>query len=761
MEVCCQLLSANDQDNYNDCVSRSDQETYTFEVSHEFQLQSFDILRPKQGEVMLANRPFVPLAQFKNVGIGDASDVPAQMIVKKLPSGTEVYHSNVIIQDIQAGRFNTKEAEFEIMTLRDPGQYQVCIIITEQEDIVREDDTLCTTFTVDPGMQGTFTVGKAFLGQSRNYPTIDSVMNDLYYKGINGPIRFELTDDSYDVRSIAPTLPAWDFRSKIIGLGYDQNSDTYNTITWTTHRSRAATKGGVTVNLYSGNGQGVSFGQSIFPTNPNAIVYKFTKPENVNSPGYIIFDGGSQKSLKFVLKSGSDVHGSAFYFDRGSHDITVKNCVLENGTPSQATNTSVPMIIYDPSNGYTFQADSSGSGTSKRSYSAGVTIRNSLLRLEQAEFIKLDTVINARNTVEGNEISGFGYGVVSLGLGPLFMETQAVYKRFYNTGNKITNNTIYDIARAGILFGNEENSEISGNRIYNIGKGNTDAAGILIGGCSHDGFEGYNNIGVKITGNEISGITSPTMVHGIKVEQVRKSYQNPAGGVIYFPDVAEKVEVTNNMIWGLTPSNAAAQVAGIHMLTERTTTGDAVSQLVTPNKASYWSRDDRVMNNTVIISNDGGLQNTGPMAGIGVQQCSNALVYNNAIAFEDNSVDGNSLVASAIFYEGLMPKDGGIQSDRNAFWLGSSNATIFRFVETDVNSNIVEPGNRNEFKTIDQWQLWTGGEGNSVVGNFMKDMAYTGNAPKKLRVVLSPQAPLLDTRQSRRKNQQCDHRYRR
>jgi hypothetical protein len=568
-------------------------------------------------------------------------------------------------------------------------------------------------------------------------------MDDLYLMGISGNVVFELTDARYDLISPGNEFPAWDFSSKIIGLGYNQDLNQTFTITWKPHRTRATQKGGITINLYSSNGKGVRFGQSVFPANENAVIYKYGGQGFANSPGHIIFDGGSQKTLKFVLYSGSSRHGAAIYLDRGSENITIKNCLIENGTPAIACRTWLPLTVFDPSTGFLFQNDSSGVSGNIDSYSAGVAIRSSLLKIELTGFIALDTIPNRNNTIMGNEISGFGYGVLSLGMGTLYLQNEAKYARYYNNNNIISGNIIHDVCRAGVMLGYEENTTVSNNRIYNIGTGTTDAAGIMAGGNSRGNIDGFNNIGLKIDGNEISNITSPSMVHGVRVEQVRRTFPVAAGGVVNFPDIPENNIVMNNVIWGLSPSNASATVAGIHLYTERNASvSDPLLRMLTPRHTQYMTRNDKIVNNTVILSNDGGLVNTGAMAAIGVQQSSGAVLYNNAIAIEDVSIDGSNPAAAAVFYEGILPGNGGIFSDRNVYWTGSTNSTIYRFVQTDAQSNILEYGYRDEFKTLSQWRRFTGADGNSAVGNFMQDLSYTGQDPKQLRVNMIPEAPL-------------------
>jgi parallel beta-helix repeat protein len=313
-------------------------------------------------------------------------------------------------------------------------------------------------------------------------------MDDLYKKGVAGPVVFELTDATYTVKSKRLDFPAWDFTSYIVNSGLNTGTNTVNTITWRPSAARSVTRGSVTINLESGNGKGIVFGQNLDPTNSNAIYKEFQNKASLarkfaNSNGYITFDGGPLKALRIVLKSSSNVNGSAIYLGRGTQNVSIKNILIENGTQSLYQNVWLPMTSFTPSNGFYFQEDSLRSqGGSVSGYSAGIVNRSTLMRTEIALAIRPDTVANINNTIEGNEISGFGYGVLSLGLGELLIEKTQEYKRFYNTNNTIKGNLIHDVYRAGIYLGYEENSSVMNNKIYNVGGAGIASAGIMAGG---------------------------------------------------------------------------------------------------------------------------------------------------------------------------------------------------------------------------------------------------------------------------------------
>ena len=92
------------------------------------------------------------------------------------------------------------------------------------------------------------------------------------------------------------TGPAIDLSSNIIGVS------STNTITFKPSTNRLIGKASVNINMYSGAGIGVQMGQNVLPSHFGAAVNGVTsslKKVYARSEGNIIFDGGSQKSLKF------------------------------------------------------------------------------------------------------------------------------------------------------------------------------------------------------------------------------------------------------------------------------------------------------------------------------------------------------------------------------------------------------------------------------------------------------------------------------
>lgn len=738
------LQSGVDQESFNDIYPRSGDPAHTVEITYEIQLQSNRFIFPKQGMVLIGNRPVTPIGEFKNVGANVASNVPAKIRVFKLPRTGQLpaYEATRIILDVPEGKYNIKVEDFDMMSLKESGTYEAELIISHPEDAVPEDDTVKITFTVEGGLSGRYTVGTTYGGSATNFSTIDSAMNALFYRGLAGPVVFELTDASYIINGTSNTQPAWDFTSHMINLGYDAEKDRYNTITWQPSIQRSLSRGSITITINTPSGIAIGFGQSMSPSNKYAIYNEYSRVSSLakkysNNQGYITFNGGSQKSFKFRINSTRRAFGTGFYLHRGSSNISILNCLIENINPSHNLSQWLPRTTYSQSTGFGYSADSLLSGNDVYSYSAGISSRATVIRIDTLRLYN-DTLPNKNNLFKGNEISSFGYGIVSLGYGQFWMENEGEYRRFYNQLNEYSNNTIYNCSKAGMFFGYEENSKILNNKIYNIGNANNEAAGILGGGEHTQAYRGYNNIGLKIDGNEISQVTSGIESNGIKLIQSRNEYPHPRLTVYRFPDVPEELMLTNNIVWGVTTSRSNANRFGINVQTERG------NDLKTPYYDDYFTRNDKIANNTIIMGANGGLITTGSTAGISLLHSKGGYLRNNATALTDIAVDISAPIYSHVLYEGPMPQEGGVSSDRNVYWSAAgSNASLFRFYEIDELNRLIDEYDRDAFKNLTQWRNWTNQDHSSAFGNFVNDLTYLGAEPnQRLRVITTPNTPL-------------------
>ncbi|MFM8178709.1 MAG: hypothetical protein ACKOAG_05945, partial [Candidatus Kapaibacterium sp.] len=278
-----------------------------------------------------------------------------------------------------------------------------------------------------------------------------------------------------------------------------------------------------------------------------------------------------------------------------------------------------------------------------------------------------------------------------------------------------------------------ENEQITDNRILNIGIGSTgvsgQAAGIMVGGEARPNQLCYNSIKPTISRNEVSNIASDVAAQGIYIEQTMNSFVNPTGGNVTFPNANEAAYISGNMVYAISRTTQNAVAAGINLLTTRSLTATGLTKLITPQVASYNSRGDSIVNNTVMITGDA-VSNGLSVVGVGVQQAVNTVMLNNAIAVSGaassvNVAAGN--VFSALFYHGINPKSstgvpgllpavsGGLTSNRNAFF--APQAAVVRYIETDNANSILTLGTQTDYLTLGQWKGWTAQDINSVIGN--------------------------------------------
>ncbi len=707
------LLSASDDEAYNDRFRRLNSPEFYFSVQYEYQGKADAMLFPLTTSQVIEHRPFRPVGQISNLGLGDLSDVVAYFTFWKEPNGEQVTVETTI-KEINSGvQGNIAYAGFPSIKIDEVGTYKYKFSIAVPNDGYLDDNQVEGTFTVIAGMNGKYTIGTKYSGATNNYNTINLALDDLYLKGLSGNVVFEFTDDSYDIYSPYLDQPAWDLSSGIMGLGYDKNSDVYRTLTFKPSTEKAASRASVVINLHSQNGVGIKFGTSSSNMNTNAIINQDleanVKAQYYNNGGYITFDGGSQKAFKFVVHSNQPKHASVFYLDRGAHHTTVKNCLVENGTEATYGLTWLPRVSYNPAEGFKFQKDVTTTVDGSYGYSAGIVNRSSVTDVVVEKSANLQPVANNNNTISNNEIKNFGYGIISTGIGAYVNETSVFFK-MYNTGTVISNNLINRVAGAGIFVGFEEGSKIFGNKIYKV-NGSSTAYGILAGLNSNGSLFGYNNVDLNIYSNEINEVKATNEAVGTKIIQSKVTLANSDGTTFTVPNTSDNINVYSNAIWDIRANSTSANRGGIYVGTERT-------DYESPVLPKFFITDATIANNTVIIENDG-YDNTGFISGIAVQNASKLLLANNAIANLDEETSNE--VNTAVFLQGTRPDGDNIKLDNNAYWV-NADASVVRFIEIDINSDLVEYGYKNEFATLDQWRLYSGMDVTSVGNyNFLND----------------------------------------
>ncbi len=752
------MIGANDENLANNTLP-SASTCLQFDTQYATELSAEQIINPV-GDVFV-NRPIVISAKFKNNGAIDQSDIPTHLTVEKLVGGTwtMVFQADKSIPDLAFTTPNTTTLLYDPWTPLTIGHYRVCCSVNSPDDPVTSNNTICSEFDVIDALSGTYTIGTLNTGNSRNFVSIQAAVDALYSRGVSGPTVFELTDANYTVGSLnqLTPAPALDLSAKILGI------NATNTVTFRPSLLNSLSRGSIGIRLQSQMGVGIFFGQNIAPANPFAAQNQFKNPNlYANSAGYITFDGGSQRSFRFMLDVPSvnaPVHRAVFYLGRGSSNIGVKNSLIENYPQSTASySAALPVVRYLSPN-FSFEPDVRTLSSGPESYSAGIVSRSVVPNIGGNNSLGLDTLSNDNNQFVNNEISGFGYGIVSLGVGPLFYNDIAPggnprYQRYYNKNTNISNNIITSVARAGIYSGYGENESIVGNRILNVGVGatgiNGQAAGIMLGGDARPGQVVYNCVKPYVAKNEISNISSNVAVQGILIEQTMNSFVNPSGGNISFPNVNEAANVVGNLVYALNRTTQAATVAGIHLTTTRNQTQTGLTKLITPAVNGYFTRKDSVVNNTVMLTGDN-VSNGASVVGIGIQQATDCVALNNAIAVSGASSSVNTAagnVMAGIFYQGTSPRasaavpglmpavSGGLTSNRNAFWC--PNAAIVRYIETDAVSGILTLGSQADYTTLGQWKGWTAQDINSVTGNFVSDYVAGTQSPSKMRINSNP-----------------------
>lgn len=738
LQICAELQGASDQQASNNCLPRPG-ETHTFQTLYNEEVGAFLIGRPTANNIYYAKRPFRPAGSIINSGMLDLTDIPVRMEIFKLPARTKVYSELVLFADVGADAPNNiASSEFPPFTPEDAAQYEVCMTTEYPGDPIADNNTICQTFTVSSNLSGTYTIGTLKAGQARNYNTIQDAVDDLFRKGVSGPVIFEFTDAAYSAGDISVNAPALDLTTTIIGV-----SPT-NTITFKAALERSLSKGSVVVTLNSGKGVGIYLGQALMAANPYAVQLEFSKdPKWSNFSGYINFDGGRQKSLVFQLRA-TTPHRAPFYLGDGTQDVSIKNCIIRNApgtTPSYAT--SLPKIIYG-FNLFQYEPDARQVGPTLYTYSAGIVSRQKIPTGQSGNNAeRLDTVIGRNNKFIGNEITGFGYGIATMGLGMAIKGGVNIFMPYYSQGTEITKNLIYGVRGSGIFVAYEDGAQITDNRIHTVGSVATGGTGVWAAGITAGGVERYHNINLTVSANEISGVTGDVWSRGIVVEQVENTFPSvgQSGLNVKFPQMAEATTVKNNVVWGIRRASGAAGSAGIHLLTQRDATKTGTEYVTTPaaSHGDYFTRQDRVVNNTVMMQNDN-TSGTNLVCGIGIQHGNASVVKNNAIMMlggPSTSIYGQA----ALFCQGIQMTDDAdpmaLISDRNAYELGA--ASMARFIEITKKSEQVSGGTADEFQTLAQWRAWTQRDVNSVEGDLAVQHQFTGIAPnQKLRVKTNP-----------------------
>lgn len=725
------LVPSQDEDLANNVFPRANSTRY-FEIA-----QPIDVAINKTMAVPGSNTyryPFYPTIEITNLGTEDLSGSMANIEIKH--NGKVVYTGVVMLQNIT---FNTpSKIKFpEIFMPEEIGKYEVTLTL----DLHGLPKVETFVFVVGDGLKGTYTIGAA-----GTYKTFNEAVEMLYLRGVGGNVVFELLDEEY-VLGHNSALP--EFRSKIVGVGPNA------TITFRPSQLRMLSFTPIRMVLESTDGYGIRFGQALETGDykvpaVNIITDLDLRREFATSEGYITFDGGPRKNIKFVMYQPDNIKFSApIYMGEGSKNITITNCRI---TGNNYNSSELPTVQYtNEALGFEFDNDifvNKFDFYDTLTYSTGILIRNKPYKnnlIGIADY-KVDTVATSNITIDGNIIEGFGYGIVSIGMGPIYQLNSGNVEIIYNRNNKFTNNYITKIAKAGIFLGFEDGAVISGNRIDSIGglkKLNEEIYGIKLGGnYRYDNCFGYHNINVTVSENEISNIQSNLFSYGIKIEQHKLNIGYNSIGYSFPSEDNDVFKVYNNVINKLTTTkNASNCKVGIAVSTTRKVVddieldyegpiynnGNLEVYALYPFEESFKVTNSLINNNTISISEgEYDLNNNGRMIGILVQDVDYFEILNNAISIEGvaNSLRENSAVA----LQGLNPKKLRSRLNHNAYYvtpLGLDfNSSYVRLYEMDEVGRFLEDGGYpNEYMKLTQWIGWTGEDVNSISGfDFKRDM---------------------------------------
>ncbi len=733
VEYTSELLSSDDDMPSNNNRGLTSTNRHYFRVSYDVEPGAVEVQAPTQN--VYVGRPIYPRAKFINNGIVDLSKTPAIFsIVGPLPSTNVVYQNEMEIQDLQAGNYNVTSVPFKEEFVPElPGTYRCVVSVNSPNDKDNTNNTIESTFTISDQLAGEYTIGTNGTG-ARNFATFEDAMDMLYLKGVSGPVTFELVDPVYNIGDITSEAPALDMSGRIIGV------NATNTITFKPSDALSTSKASITLNLKSGNGMGIYIGQNFEPSNSNAAVHVVTdtkKHRFANSEGYIIFDGGEQKSLKFNLETKNDQFASVIYLGSGARNCQIKNSIFIDETPNFKS--SLPLTVYSAGAGAFIQEADQRSNNAY--YTAAIALRSvaPLYEKTNSNFFNLDTLTADNNVIANNEISGYGYGIASMGTGLLFQAGHVnQFTKYYNSGNVYESNEIHNVGHAGIFVGFENNSEIRYNRIYDVKGTDVQAAcGIAAGGEADRDMFGYNTVNLKILGNEISHLTNANEIYGVKVDQ-SPSMVIENNKFSYFPKEDDNVLIANNSIWQLEAQETYTTRVGVAVFSQRATKGNFQNASIVPAYNDYVVRNTNVVNNTIVVNGDDGAVNTGSVIGIALQDNRNSVIKNNAVAVMDNDFAEACIASSALYIQSGDVNNQNVVSDRNAFWTNNSASTVARMVETNEDNEIIEMGYTTEYNTLSNWTVWSGQDMNSIEANFMEDYEFTGATPQALRVRSNP-----------------------
>ena len=710
----------------NNYYPRQGDANYIFSVAFETEAALTNILAPASQTYLY--QPFRPGVRLINNGAVDVTNLALNCVITK--NGVVMYNKTVNIASIPAGVSNVVEYYFtDLFTPMTTGTYAIKFTVTVNGDEITSNNVINTTFSVIGGLSGDYTISETGFG-SRNFLTIQEAVDAMYIRGVTGPTRFLMLDRNYYI-GIPSNYeePAIDMSSAIPGMSSD------NTVTFMAAES-ISQKGFIRIHIQSGSGIGFYFGQAIYPYNLNAPVNRVSGENKAAlcNDGYIIFDGGILNTIQVINESPNANFRAPFFLGNGARNITLRNLIISDKNPlltgqiplMKYTAGALREFDYQPNEGLT----------------AAIYMRSSSPYDEKTggNTYAVDTLANVNNLFEYNTISGFGYGVVDLGIGILKQPLSDYIITYYNNGNTIANNKITAVGYAGVYVGFADNSVIKNNRIDNVNNTNRTAAGILLGGKATKSNFGYHNLNMLIDGNEISNVKAPVNSFGIFAEQYGFDF-GTGSELQFFPETDDNFTIVNNIVRDINVVNDYTNQVGIALLPSRQTLLGYDMLSNEPNRNDYYLTNNKISNNTIILDdvNEEFVNNNGEIFCIALAQVENTEVINNAVSISDQLSQTTNPMSAAVFYYNPLPADAGVNFQNNIYWTQNSSSDMARFIQTNTDGSIYEFGGAKEFSRLDQWRAWAKTDNNSVsIYNFLNDLELTVDIPSKLRTKTNP-----------------------
>ena len=648
-------------------------------------------------------RPINIFTSYENNGIIDAANVPGRVVITD-PNGNVVYDRTApngvtFVPGATSGLAPSILYErYPSFTPQIAGRYTITSTITEARDPLTTNNSVTYTFNVKPPMSGTY-----YVGVGERFQTIQEANDSLFRYGVNGPVNFKLVNDFYEIRPLSAdtSLPALDGRGDVFGANANR------AITWTP----AEGKNNIRITIKSRSGIGIMYGQR----------------DTLNPTGYITWDGGANKAFRFVLDTMqatpapnvNPARRAVFYLGQGASNFGVKNSYIYPASPALGLKSAIaplPVVLFNRSfNTFDFTRDD------KVTISAGIIIRNSApADINGANPVingrRRDTLYNAGNVIDGNDIRNFGYGIVSIGAGPLYRVLSNTFTPYLNQNNRYINNTIDSVTRAGIVVAYEDGSEISNNTITHVSNIAPGAAAHAVGiWASPGGFYG------AVAGDSVRNRAYST---NLRIERNRIGYVKAGrgnGAAIWIEtpenlitNGANTVRLplngqTNNRVW----NNFGWSYAGA---TGTLTAGIALTT-GPDTRIDFVTSGNQVDNNTLYNN-----QNVSGFEYGVVMQRNRGTVRNNIIALLAPAVNNPVGLGieipndnrGVLFGPGGYPlPDTAMKVDYNLYWVPNGIIGGLTYLST-TGYNVPTPPIG---KTLNQWRAISGLDMNSLTGD--------------------------------------------